>query len=1802
MSGARARFVEMRDFYPAAQRPLEAERADLKVRKRALDRRQNEARTRMERHAAISGASRKANTQVAVGVVVLGAVGLGALLGAEATKAWFFGLKDATGTTTLIPGAFGKTVFLAFQGALGASWVTHIKQKQKARLEDLERKRFQEWTTSVALKDGDLVPALLPSYVRPNPYNPIDDAFEFVIGEHYGTEGHKFSHQADWYGIPFEGLVTGGTVVFGISGSGKTAAVIKPFMRQVFGWKATVDYDDTGRGMEKCAGLVLDPKGSLSLDLKHVLASAGIDPVLEVGRVEDPNLVTLSPTLYQEHVAGGAARRKALFDGRLGTRLGWKTVEALRAVARAAGPSGQSLKRWADRQAVALERARHEAGLGAAKEKGRKVFRTERQAKPKRYRGRGSDYIELGYDEFRVNRIIEAHDRIQGSARALGALLGEIGGERKEASGGLNTWKTTPSRVLAMGGRKWTPKKEMPVSLQGATEALHGVLVEIERLVLSSFVASRNHQNAMASSVGVHDGSPPDLSILNGVPGTDSGNRDDMEAYADLRHLVRLLATTRERPGEDIGKYRLRWMAREARTGAYTHSLEAIIESFVSSVRRLEVLGGNHPELKSLIAEMRDFARLMRLSIHEALGEAGMESEFEFGRGEARVHPIVRESLQRIESYLPPAALADFKAGHMKAFRIYEGTLPSPRPRTEKEIKVLGNAYAAPDPLVSAIEDAGRMKVHEDKLASEIRAWISQVIKEQRSSLGLLQEVVSECATRIEQACEASEPIRPLRHLLDGVFEALLEDTLEQVPRHLGEAIAADLMAYPGRVPDEEKERESSPGLSLAMAYAGADLEHLECDFEWVIQEAIRKVVVPIYDGHDTHLYGAGPLGWILQHRFSGGAIQTAVSELTPRRGSSEVKALAEFGLRQLVRTVVESVCRIVATSWAKGPGGSLAPAALEQRLRAIWQEGQVVMRSVVGLHENGSIALMVRDMSAVARHESERAEARTSDAGQQAAPTGEVVFLLLFMRDFYRSFWGGRPNARQISLVSLVGHDGVWSTVFWKRLLLALQSAEKDLPGWKSEQAFVERLGDYHQAALDAFTYYVAPNSGFKTDGPFMFNPIHLPGLDVVNVAATFTKAVFGAMNKGGKSDPFWENAGNRLISSLLNATSILYGYSTFPILARLIGNKTELANVMKSLRTKREQRSVGSSAMLEIQNILNWYDGEWETPGADKGETKTNIIATLTVVTNAFLAAGYQIALAPQREADISFPSWDWVFKHGKVVGVNLPVEKHQGVAPVVLALLNKSFQKYIQLRDSQRTRNEALLKPDPRSPRGRLRIKELEAARKVVIEKTRSRMEWVDALSDWGNQDDGMAFGGDRQNGLLAGLLPDPGLLPECIDEERVSDALRTKSFRRPVIADLGFAFVLGVAHGRDPVIWPKIAHLLSIAATSAFRAGCLVRKVLTMDGLPWPRDFWRDDQVAKMGFAEAATANRNHPDVQAALRFLESADEALAFFFEKGQDRGRKLIEVGGGVEGFRKLFRDLPLALVLPKGEFWAQEIQKRLNSEKFAAKAELHDARKLYDRDTGTGLSLIGKIRDLTEEIRLIEDEIAMMPNTERYVVWCVDECHFYLEGETDAQYASVSRSNRAINLIATQGPSSIYSRMEEKTADALLINFPNRIILRQADAEEAETCANLLGGKRRRQVVDRNVTQSFDEMHGQSGEGRGSATGGSVQFTVKEEERFLVEPGILVDLPAFQGVAVSWDGYEPREPQKVWLKPDFLYVNPTLRQYDPDKGVKGKTGFVKLPKAYKRGEDLFAVTVLRLMELGILRPEKKGV
>jgi hypothetical protein len=310
-------------------------------------------------------------------------------------------------------------------------------------------------------------------------------------------------------------------------------------------------------------------------------------------------------------------------------------------------------------------------------------------------------------------------------------------------------------------------------------------------------------------------------------------------------------------------------------------------------------------------------------------------------------------------------------------------------------------------------------------------------------------------------------------------------------------------------------------------------------------------------------------------------------------------------------------------------------------------------------------------------------------------------------------------------------------------------------------------------------------------------------------------------------------------------------------------------------------------------------------------------------------------------------------------------------------------------------------------------------------------------------------------------------------------------------------------------------------------------------------------------------------------------------------EIGEYDGEALRNIGlmGGPGALLDLVRKLPMMTVMLQKDVFPIKVMERLRQDYEVCRAELNE---LPGQE---GLSLIQRVKDYTAQIRGIEDELAALPNTERWIVWMVDECHFYLEGESDTQYASVSRSARALNCIATQSPASLYSRMEEKVCDALLANFPNRVILRQADFEEAETCANLLGGKKKMKSVERSLSHSFEEMAsgGSDFGGRGKSSGGSVSYSMKETEEYIVNPNLLVEIPALQAFALTWDGGKMKEPRRVYMKPDFLFMSKEIRSYPPGKVER----IPELPDVYLKGEDLFAMTVPRLMQLKVIDPSK---
>jgi TraM recognition site of TraD and TraG len=112
-------------------------------------------------------------------------------------------------------------------------------------------------------KQFERAPGALPLYPDPR----TSEQLTLVLGEIHHQLIPKAVPSPRWLSIPEPGLYTG-IAVFGSIGSGKTAALILPAMRQLFSYRS----DDPE---QKLSGIVLEVKGDLCRQLQRILAGCG---------------------------------------------------------------------------------------------------------------------------------------------------------------------------------------------------------------------------------------------------------------------------------------------------------------------------------------------------------------------------------------------------------------------------------------------------------------------------------------------------------------------------------------------------------------------------------------------------------------------------------------------------------------------------------------------------------------------------------------------------------------------------------------------------------------------------------------------------------------------------------------------------------------------------------------------------------------------------------------------------------------------------------------------------------------------------------------------------------------------------------------------------------------------------------------------------------------------------------------------------------------------------------------------------------------------------------------------------------------------------------------------------------------------------------------------------------------------------------------------------------------------------------------------------------------------------------------
>ncbi len=135
------------------------------------------------------------------------------------------------------------------------------------------------WSVAAAVGRVWLVRGRPGKRVGRLPAWPVDDkgpAPAVVVGEMHHPVAPREVSDPDWLTIPERGLYTG-MLICGAIGSGKTSACMRPFARQLLGWRA-------GDSRNRIAGLVLEVKGDFCHQVRAVLEDVGRgDDYVELG-------------------------------------------------------------------------------------------------------------------------------------------------------------------------------------------------------------------------------------------------------------------------------------------------------------------------------------------------------------------------------------------------------------------------------------------------------------------------------------------------------------------------------------------------------------------------------------------------------------------------------------------------------------------------------------------------------------------------------------------------------------------------------------------------------------------------------------------------------------------------------------------------------------------------------------------------------------------------------------------------------------------------------------------------------------------------------------------------------------------------------------------------------------------------------------------------------------------------------------------------------------------------------------------------------------------------------------------------------------------------------------------------------------------------------------------------------------------------------------------------------------------------------------------------------------------------------
>ncbi len=209
----------------------------------------------------------------------------------------------------------------------------------------------------------------------------------------------------------------------------------------------------------------------------------------------------------------------------------------------------------------------------------------------------------------------------------------------------------------------------------------------------------------------------------------------------------------------------------------------------------------------------------------------------------------------------------------------------------------------------------------------------------------------------------------------------------------------------------------------------------------------------------------------------------------------------------------------------------------------------------------------------------------------------------------------------------------------------------------------------------------------------------------------------------------------------------------------------------------------------------------------------------------------------------------------------------------------------------------------------------------------------------------------------------------------------------------------------------------------------------------------------------------------------------------------------------------------------------------------------------------GTLLKLSFQRSALSRVARAKQDQ---QTNTSRTLFFICDEYQKFVScagsaGEGDEQFYALSRQSKCFNLVLTQSPQSIISKVGEDAANVMFASLRTKLFLAMINPGDATLAAETLG-EDWQDVENLSFTETVQSASFNPVDASISGTDASVAESrqLQQQRRYLVEPVKITQLRTFECYATIFDGIKQRPPVKLYLKTDFVPDALSTKYNDP--------------------------------------------